>query len=332
MRLISKTIVCVLALLIALTPALIPTPRVYAQQLPATNYGNFIAGFAAPALSGVGTGTLTYTAGSLYQGGNKISITAGTLTSLSASQGNCASPAYSACVIVYWTSGTALSQTTTYATAAASGNIIVAFVTTDGSSNVLVITPASVGIMGPVPATYTDGGIYLSPANCWMTATTTAFTAGPALVRVATGNQVLSATTNTSAGTVTVNCDISFEGRTTANLGFIATDVSLLYGVQTTALSSIAAAGFNTVAFPAAGGAASGTVATVGGSLTVLPASLQLTTTSSGQCYNENIAFGTPFSFNDNKKVTIDQVFTTAGTTATTLQICGLIMHGKWVQ
>jgi hypothetical protein len=70
----------------------------------------------------------------------------------------------------------------------------------------------------------------------------------------------------------------------------------------------------------------------VGGTYTVTPTTLQTSATSSGQCYNENLAFGTPFTYTDKTKLTLDQVFTTAGSTATTLQVCGLIVYGTWIQ
>lgn len=175
----------------------------------------------------------------------------------------------------------------------------------------------------------TDNFVYVEPTSCWMFAGTTAFTAGPLPVRAAANNLVLSATTNTTAGTITVDCDISSAmSRTTSGKGQTVTKVALLYGVQTTALASIAALSPASTTYPAAGGAASGTVATIGGSLTVTPASLQLTTTTTGQCFNEEVAFGTPFAYNSNLAMLgLEQVFTTAGTTATTLQICGAIVY-----
>jgi hypothetical protein len=69
-------------------------------------------------------------------------------------------------------------------------------------------------------------------------------------------------------------------------------------------------------------------VADAGGSLTALPASLQLTTTTTGQCFNEQITLGTPLVMNtDIRRIVLNQVFTTAGSAATTLQVCGLYVH-----
>ncbi len=171
----------------------------------------------------------------------------------------------------------------------------------------------------------TDGYQFFGPDVCQLTPATTAFSAGPALVEANANNLVLSGTTNTTAGTVRVTCNLPLASRTTATKGLTVTGVDLYYGVQTTALSSIAAATPATVAFPAAGGSAAGTVAAAGGTLTVTPGSLQVATTTAGQCYHENLAFGTALALNSAvKELSLDQVFTTAGTTATTLQVCGV--------
>jgi hypothetical protein len=85
------------------------------------------------------------------------------------------------------------------------------------------------------------------------------------------------------------------------------------------------------VTFPTAGGSASSTVAAVGSPFTVTPTTLQTATTTSGNCYDEKVAFGTPFTYNNNGKVSFDQVFSTSAA-ATTVQICGVLVHGNWIQ
>ncbi len=201
-----------------------------------------------------------------------------------------------------------------------------------GFSGVLLLIAAAL-VVAPCYGQATDGVVAVTPSSCWMTATTTAFTAGPALVRAAANNIVLSGTTNTTAGTVAVTCDLTdaVMSRLQSAKGAVVNDVELFYGVQTTALSSIAAATLSSVTYPAPGGTAAGTVAAAGGTLTVTPATLQLTTTTSGQCFNEKLAAGTPFAMtSDFQKISVDQVFTTAGSTATTLQLCGLLIHFTW--
>jgi hypothetical protein len=168
--------------------------------------------------------------------------------------------------------------------------------------------------------------------NCTFTATTTAFSGTPGVTRLAANQTAWSGTTNTTAGTVTMTCDLGLEGRTTSGLGFVAKDIAVQYGVQTTALSSIATPTLKTNAYPAYGGSAADTLASVGGTLASNPASLQLATTSSGYFYNADFSFGTPFTLTDETKVSFEMVFTTAGTTATTLQVSGLLVHGNWIQ
>jgi len=298
------------------------------------NYNQLASAFSDPSVSWPATGlALTYTNGTVYQGGSGNAITGSTLT-LTSSLTSCTQAGVQAgtCNIVYWASGSSLSVSSSYATAAAPGNRILYFCTTDSSGNITGCAPPELDVNGAIPVTYTDAAYFVQPANCFMFPTTTSFTTGPALLRAAANNIVLSGTTNTTAGTIAITCDITFSGRTTSGLGFKATSASLLYGAQTTALSSIAAATVSTVSFPTAGGSASGTVAAAGGTYTVTPTTLQTGATTSGQCYNENVAFGTPFTYTNQTKVSFDQVFTTAGTSVTTLQICGLIVYGTWIQ
>jgi hypothetical protein len=302
--------------------------------LGGTNYGNLSSAFSDPSVSWAATGlTLNYTAGTVWQNGSGQAISANTLT-LTTNDGTCTQAGVQAgsCNIVYWTSGTSLATTTAYATAAAPGNRILYYCATNASGNITACSPTELDINGSTPTTYGDAVYFVQPSNCFMSPTTTAFTAGPALVRVGANQLVYSGTTNTTAGTIALTCDITFGGRTTSGLGFQVTGVSLYYGVQTTALSSIAAATVATVSLPTAGGAASGSASSAGGAYTVTPTTLQTATTSSGNCYNEQVAFATPFTYTNNSKVSFDQVFSTAGTSATTFQVCGLKVYGNWIQ
>jgi hypothetical protein len=177
--------------------------------------------------------------------------------------------------------------------------------------------------------TSTDGYIFIPPTDCSVLPGTTAFATGsPKFTPVATGNSVLSVTTDTTAGTLQVVCDVNVGTRLTTGKGVTVTDISLFYGVQTTNLASIAAPTVKKVTYPAVGGAAAGTVADAGGTLAILPASLQLTATTTGLCFNEGITLGTPLVMNtDIRRIVVNQVFTTAGSAATTLQVCGLLVH-----
>lgn len=173
--------VCLMAL------ALVPT-RVFAQQPSATAYTAFSGAFAAPSLSGTGTTTLSWTAGTLYQGGKSVAITASTSGLSDTSLNNCAAPTYSSCEFVYWTSGTGLSKSSSYNTAFNAGNnIMVAYLTLDGSSNILTITPASLDLppfSTPQPAT-----------NCSTSATCASPTTISGNLKWATGTVAFSSST-----------------------------------------------------------------------------------------------------------------------------------------
>lgn len=304
--------------------------------LGGTNYSSLTSAFSDPSVSWGATGlTLSYSAGTVWQNGSGQAINANTLT-LTTNDGTCTQAGVQAgqCNIIYWTSsaGSSLSNSTSYSTAAAPGNRILYYCATNSSGNITACAPTELDINGSTPTTYADAAFFVQPSNCFMTPTTTAFSTGPALVRVGANQLLYSGTTNTTAGTIALTCDITFGGRTTSGLGFQVTGVSLYYGVQTTALSSIAAATVATVTLPSAGGSASGSASAAGGTYTVTPTTLQTVTTTSGNCYNEQIAFGTPFTYTNNTKVSFDQVFSTAGSTATTLQVCGLKVYGNWIQ
>jgi hypothetical protein len=299
-----------------------------------TNYSNLEGSFAVPSVSWASAGlTLNYTSGTVFQKGNSNAITAGTAT-LTSNETSCslAGILAGACNIVYWPgSGSSLLATTGYPTAAASENEILYFCTTNSSGNVAGCAIATQDLLGAIPATYNDGLLMVPVSNCAFTPATTAFTTS-GITRL-TANQIAwSGTTNTTAGTVTMTCDLGLEGRTTSGLGFVAKDIAVQYGIQTTALSSIATPTLKTNAYPAYGSSAADTLASVGGTVTSNPASLQLATTTSGYFYNADFSLGTPFTLTDQTKVSFEMVFTTAGSTATTLQISGLLVHGNWIQ
>jgi hypothetical protein len=299
-----------------------------------TNYSSLEGSFGVPSVSWAATGlTLNYTAGAVYQKGNANAISGGAAT-LTTNESSCSQAGILAgsCNIVYWPgSGTSLLATTTYPTAAASGNEILYFCTTNSGGNITGCAIATEDLLGAIPATYNDGLLMVPVSNCAFTAATTAFTSS-GLTRLAANQIAWSGTTNTTAGTVTMTCDLGLEGRTTSGLGFVAKDVAVQYGVQTTALSSIATPTLKTNGYPSYGSAAADTLASVGGTLTSTPASLQLATTTSGNFYNADFSVATPFTLTDQTKVSFEIVFTTAGTTATTLQVSGLLVHGNWVQ
>ena len=185
-------------------------------------------------------------------------------------------------------------------------------------------------ILSPNGATMsTDGYFFVSPANCGSKATTTT-TTDNGMVPVATGNVVHQFTTNTTGGTTQITCAFNVPSRLTSGKGVSLTSVSFLYGVQTTAISSIATAALSSITYPtstAGGAAAAGTVASIGGTLAVTPTSLQTATTTSGSCYSENITLGTPYNVTTNNVgVSFDQVFTNSAA-ATVYQVCGVVVR-----
>ena len=298
------------------------------------NYNMLASAFSDPSVSWPATGlTLTYSNGTVYQGGSGQPITGGTVT-LTTNMPTCTQAGIQAgtCNIVYWGGGASLAVSTTYATAVIPGNRVLYFCTTNSSGSITGCAPPELDVNGAIPVTYGDGTFVIQPSNCLMTASTTAFSPSPALSRVGANQLVYAGTTNTTAGTIAVTCDITFGGRTTPGLGFQATGVSFYYGIQGVAASSIAPATVAAVTLPTPGGSASGSASAAGGSYTVTPSTLQTSTTTTGNCYNEQVAFGTPFTYGNNTKVSFDQVFTTPGSTALTLQICGLKVYGNWIQ
>jgi hypothetical protein len=331
-----KKILSIIVLCLSLVT--LHSPLVFGQSsagpvLGGTNYSTLASAFSDPSVSWAATGlTLNYSAGIVYQNGSPNAITANTLT-LTSNLPTCTQAGIQAgtCNIIYWSSGSSLANTSTYSVAAVPGNRILYYCATNASGNITGCFATELDVNGAAPTTYGDGAFFVQPSACFMTPATTAFTSGPALVRTGANNQVLQAVTNTTAGTVSLTCDVTFAGRTTSGLGFQATDIELFYGVQGSAFSSIAAATVATVTFPTPGGAASSSVGGVGGTYTVTPTTLQTATTTSGNCYDEKVAFGTPFTYNNYAKVSFDQVFSTSAA-ATTVQICGVLVHGNWIQ
>lgn len=163
--------------------------------------------------------------------------------------------------------------------------------------------------------------IWLTGLRCSATPTTLAVTAS-GLRGAATGNGGIQFwTVDNATGTLRVTCPIEIALR--LGSGSTINSVDLYYGMQTTAPTAMAAAVVNTVAYPTAGAAASGTVASAGGSLTVSPAVLQITATTTGVCYHEHIVFGTAYTPVPDKQLTVEHTFTFGANTGT-IEICGI--------
>lgn len=186
----------------------------------------------------------------------------------------------------------------------------------------------------------TDGYYFVPPESCHIALTTGTYAANPAncggqsapaICRAASGNPVLQLTTTGAANTTDLVCDITPPTRLTANKGITINTVDYMFGYQTTALTSIGTAALDTVTYGAAGGAAQGTVGTFGGSITVTAGTSHGTpgaVTTTGQCYHESLALGTPYAHTtDNTRLTLQNTFVQSGAAATVLQVCGAIVR-----
>jgi hypothetical protein len=186
----------------------------------------------------------------------------------------------------------------------------------------------------------TDGYYFVPPTSCSMQLSVGTFAANPAtsgalsapsMVRAAAGNTVLQLTTTAAANTTIVTCDFTPPSRLLAGAGIVINNIEVLFGYQTTALTSIGTLTPTSVTYPAPGGAAAGTVAAAGGILTVTPGTDHATpgaVTTTGQMYNELIAFGTPVQVvTDRTRYTWANSFVQTAAAATILQIGGTIVH-----
>jgi hypothetical protein len=183
------------------------------------------------------------------------------------------------------------------------------------------IAELDLGTVNGCQAFLTTGAFAAGPANAG------AF-AGPTFARAAANNYVWQATTSAAASALTIDCDLGAPfTRTTPGKGVIITGAAIMYGNQTSALTSVTLPTVATIAYPQAGGTASGTVASAGGVITTTPAigSAILTTTTTGQCNNLFVALATPVSMNlQNQRLTMETVLNQTVAAATTYQLCGV--------
>lgn len=212
----------------------------------------------------------------------------------------------------------------------------------------------------PVVATAQQGP--LDPTKQWMTAdnvsalglgsvgdgcgaalTTGAFAANPAnsgalsapsIVRAQAQNNVYQVTTSAAASALTLTCDIVPPGiRSTPGKGVSITGLSVYYGVQTSALTSVTSPNpLSTITLPATpGAAAAGTVAAIAAPTVVfspLLASAQLTITTSGQCFRQDIIFSAPLLVNlPTQRIIFEEIFNQTVASATVYQICGVDVY-----
>jgi hypothetical protein len=309
---------------------------------------------------------VTYTAGTVVSGGLQQAITGSTVT-VSNTQTDCSAPGYASCNFVFWAvgGGTALSTSTTAATAFAPGNVVVAFVTATGG-NVSAVTPASwspwTASVGNQPGgtSNTAGAYWVSPGNCWYsvaTGTLTTPTFGAAPGATALGLNVVGAsnvpvmqvsTTNAAViSTNTISCVINppstvgITGR-----GVNLTDAVVVYGIQqaggvNATQVSVAASGtfngtivFDKVAFPTPGAAETPSTVTPvradAGTLAFAPtaAAFNSLVTTAGAFFTQKFTPATSFALNTDLTIYHINFAVLCNTTqATTINVAGVLVH-----
>ncbi len=108
------------------------------------------ANLRQPTLSTTGLLNVTWTAGTINNGGHAVSIAAGSLNT-SANRNDCAAPTYTPCAFIYSNNAGTVDSTTALATAAAGGNTLRAIVETNGTAITKMSFPLQNG------ALYTNG-------------------------------------------------------------------------------------------------------------------------------------------------------------------------------
>lgn len=278
---------------------------------------------------------LDYATGKIVAGGLLVNITGNNLTVADA-QTNCQAPAYAACNLVYWPgTGNSLLSTTVPATAWASGNVVVGYVTATGG-NIAAITPISIAL--PTPGAL--AGFWVAPGDCQQlvsggsTGTNGQTTAGASSTPV-----IQSDSDNSGTYTHTYKCNISPLVRPS-----YVVDATIYYGVQTTALGTqvaVLASGtmngsivFSSITYPSP--AASETPSTVtpvradSGTLTITPVvgSFNTTTTTAGAFYSAKFVPAAPIYVSaDHVQLLLTVTLSTQASSATITNVPGVYVR-----
>jgi hypothetical protein len=184
--------------------------------------------------------------------------------------------------------------------------------------------------------------VFIGPGNCnWTTTGTYA-----AQVAVATGGPniqgltVLGASnipvnqisvTNAGASVNTLNCYFSLSTfQPLLNKGITVTSADLIYGVQTTALTSISGGAFATITFPTGASQTASTVTpvAVGGTPTQSSTTGNLGTTTAGAFRTSTLTPVTPINLNTNEQLLmISEAFNQSASAAEVLNTPGILVH-----
>lgn len=190
------------------------------------------------------------------------------------------------------------------------------------------VSPISLGDVGGCGVALTTGVYAANPAN-------SGAQAAPSTVRGQAQNNVLMVTTSAAASALTLTCDIIPAAyRTTPNKGIQLTGLTVYYGTQTSALTSVTSPNtLSSIQLPATPGAAASGVVTsplVAPTVTFSPvlASAQLTTVTLGQCFRQDVIFSAPITINNiSQRIMFEEIFNQTVASATVYTICGVDVY-----
>lgn len=124
-------------------------------------------GITTSAGTGYGRATLltvNYTTGKVYLGDTAVAVTGGHLTGLTASQGTCTAPAFSACNVIYSDSSGTVATSLYPLVAYVAGNTVLAFVQTNTTKVTEIRHPWEVTLTSPYILLTASTGV-ISPGN-----------------------------------------------------------------------------------------------------------------------------------------------------------------------
>ncbi len=194
----------------------------------------------------------------------------------------------------------------------------------------------------PYPYQFTDGAFWVPASACgWSTTGTWASqvavaTGGPniqGLTTLATSgatplvNQISLAA---AASANTLNCTVTLPQRLTAGKGVVVTDVTVMYGVQTTALTSISGAALSTITYPTGASQTASTVTPVAitGTVTASSTTGNLGLTTAGAFRSSKLTLATPFNMvTDLQQLIVTEVFNQSAASAQIVNTPGVLVH-----
>lgn len=178
--------------------------------------------------------------------------------------------------------------------------------------------------------TVSDGYFWVEPSSCWFINTT--YTGTPAFLVLGASNVfVLNQTTNSAAGTETLTCNISLPTRLATNRGVTIKDIVTVYGVQTTALTSVGTPTLSTITLPAPAATETASTVTpvaVTGTFTNHTVTSGLGTTTAGSFWTVKSTLATPFALtSDLTQLVFAIPFASTTTGVLTINTPGLMVH-----